>query len=58
MKKALKAKIRGLNKSQFKRLKQLTGHAKTFFKAHQDFQKRPDKYKGKPKPPQFKRQSG
>jgi putative transposase len=38
-------------------LKRVDQNFKSFFKAHQDFQKRPDKYKGKPKPPQFKRQS-
>jgi putative transposase len=119
MKKALKAKIRGLKKPQFERLKELTSHAKnlynqtlwtlreaynatgfyfsysqmdkamkqvknlegeinyqllkakvaqqtlkrvaqnfkSFFKAHQDFQVHPHKYKGKPKPPQFKQQT-
>ena len=31
MKKALKMKIRGLNKSQFKRLKELTAHAKNLY---------------------------
>ena len=31
MKKALKTKIRGLNKSQFKRLRELTVHAKNLY---------------------------
>jgi len=31
MKKALKTKIRGLDKSQFKRLRELTRHAKNFY---------------------------
>jgi hypothetical protein len=29
----------------------------SFFKAHKDFQTHPSKYKGKPKPPQFKHQT-
>jgi putative transposase len=115
--KALKTKIRGLDREQFKRLRELTHHAKnlynqalwtlrqafeatglyfpyqkmdkamkqvenlegeinykllktkvsqqtlrrldknfkSFFKCHQDFQKNPNKYKGQPKPPRFKR---
>jgi putative transposase len=117
MKKALKTKIRGLNKSQFKRLKELTAHAKNlynqtlwtlrqafeatgryfsypqmdkamkqvpnlegeinyrllksavaqqtlrrldknfklFFLQRSDFKKNPNKYKGPPKPPRFKK---
>ena len=117
MKKVLKTKIRGLEQSQFKRLRELTYHAKnlynqtlwtlrevfeatgkyftypqmdkamkqvenlegeinykllkakvaqqtlrrldknfkSFFRCHQDFQKNPGKYKGQPKPPQFKK---
>jgi len=113
---ALKTKVRGLNKTQFKRLKELTAHAKnlynqalwtlreafsatgmyfpylqidkamkqvtnlegevnykllkakvaqqtlrkldknfrSFFSCHQDFQKNPGKYKGKPRPPKYK----
>ncbi len=113
---ALKKKIKGLKKPQFKRLKELTHHAKnlynqtlwtlreafeatgkyfsypqmdkamkqvtnlegevnykllkakvaqqtlrrldknfrSFFSCHQDFQKNPSKYKGKPKPPKYK----
>jgi len=31
MKRALKTKIRGLDKSQFKRLKELTHHAKNLY---------------------------
>jgi putative transposase len=38
-------------------LKRVDQNFKSFFKAHQDFQKHPGKYKGKPKPPQFKRQT-
>jgi putative transposase len=115
---ALKTKIRGLKKPQFKRLKELTHHAKnlynqtlwtlreafeatglyfsysqmdkamkqvtnlegevnykllkakvaqqtlrrldknfrSFFSCHQDFQKNPGKYKGKPKPPSFQKE--
>ena len=114
---SLKTKIRGLNKQQYLRLKDITGHAKnlynqalwtlresfeltgkyysysqmdkvmkqvknlegevnykllkakvaqqtlrkldknfkSFFRANQDFQKNPSKYKGKPKPPRFKK---
>ncbi|OAD23308.1 transposase, IS605 OrfB family [Candidatus Thiomargarita nelsonii] len=115
---ALKIKIKGLKKSQFVRLKELTGHAKnlynqtlwtlreafeatgkyftylqmdkamkqvtnlegevnykllkskvaqqtlrrldknfkSFFRCHQDFQKNPGKYKGKPRPPSYKQE--
>ena len=117
MKKALKTKIRGLDKSQFKRLRELTAIAKnlynqtlwtlreaydatgkyftypqmdkamkqvhnlegeinyrllksavsqqslrrldknfkSFFMANEDFKKNPNKYKGQPKPPRFKK---
>jgi putative transposase len=117
MKKALKIKIRGLDKSQFKRLRKLTAHAKnlynqtlwtlreaydatgkyftypqmdkamkqvhnlegdinyrllksavsqqilrrldknfkSFFNTNEDFKKNPNKYKGQPKPPRFKK---
>ncbi len=117
MKKALKTKIRGIDKSQFKRLRELSHHAKnlynqtlwtlreayeatgkyfaypqmdkamkqvpnlegeinyrllksavsqqslrrldknfkSFFMANEDFKKNPNKYKGQPKPPRFKK---
>jgi putative transposase len=117
MNKALKTKIRGLDKSQFKRLRELSHHAKnlynqtlwtlreayeatgfyftypqmdkamkqvqnlegsinyrllksavsqqslrkldknfkSFFMANEDFKKNPNKYKGQPKPPRFKK---
>ena len=35
-------------------LKRVDHNFKSFFQAHQDYQKPPDKYKGKPHPPQFK----
>jgi putative transposase len=38
-------------------LRRVEQNFKSFFKAHQDFQVHPHKYKGQPKPPQFKRQS-
>ncbi len=31
---------------------------KSFFRCHQDFQKNPGKYKGQPKPPRFKHNTG
>ncbi len=37
-------------------LRKLDKNFKSFFKCHQDFQKNPGKYRGKPKPPRFKRE--
>ena len=37
-------------------LKRVDQNLRSFFRAHQDFQRNPHKYKGKPHPPQFKRQ--
>lgn len=36
-------------------LRRLDKNFKSFFRANQDFQKNPSKYKGKPKPPRFKK---
>jgi putative transposase len=46
--KLLKAKV-----SQ-QTLRRLDKNFNSFFRAHQDFQKNPNKYKGQPKPPRFK----
>jgi len=35
-------------------LRKLDKNFKSFFKCHQDFQKNPGKYKGKPRPPKYK----
>lgn len=38
-------------------LRRLDKNFKSFFKCHQDFQKNPGKYRGKPKPPRFKKEA-
>ena len=37
-------------------LRKLDKNFKSFFKCHQDFQKSPGKYKGKPRPPKYKKE--